>query len=255
MRFHVFFSTIVLVTMSSNLYAQHSDIEFGYDDLGTPTAFVIEQDKETLEGFQIFESEMEELDPSDPGNFSSDEPGFATNFAEGLLVNEDDEIWLRALNAPVHSSFGVGYVNYYNPVLDTLQAFGEIEIRDERAGTDHLVLSGATYVSGANPQFIGLGDEDGDIHDHVTVDLVDDSTPLGAYGILFQLQSDFASADGTTDLNSDPFWIIWNHGMDESDFDNFALPKFGFSSVPEPGSIGLLAIGLVALISRRRKQG
>jgi hypothetical protein len=257
MKYTIFFSTVVLVMISSNLFAQHehSDVEFGYDNLSNPTSIDIEAFDFTSDGFMYFESEMEELDPFNPGNFSSDEPGFATNDAEGLLVNEDDQIWLQALDASTLSSFGVGYVNYYNPGTDTLEAFGRIGIKDNSASVNDLILNGASVESGDNPQFIGLGDAAGDVHDHVIADLLDDSTsPLGAYGIMFQLQSDFDVADGTMDVNSDPFWIVWNHGMSESDFETLALPKYGVSAVPEPGSLGLFAVGATALFMRRRRQ-
>jgi len=255
MKFTIFCSTIVLATMSSHLFAQHSDVEFGYDSLSSPSSFVIEANDVTTEGFILFESEMEELDPFSPGDFSSDEPGFATNDAEGLLVNQDDQIWLNALDASAHSSFGVGYVNYYNPITDSLEATGRLGIYDNSGFTPDLFLDGASIESGVNPQFIGLGDIDGDVHDHLVVDLLDDSTaPLGAYGILFQMQSDFSIADGTMDLSSDPFWIVWNHGMSEADFDSQALSSFGISSVPEPSSACILGFGLVSLVMRRRRR-
>lgn len=256
MKFNVFLSTVGLAMMSSNLFAQHAgDVEFGYDSLSNPTSFVIEANDLTSDGFLYFESEMEELDPFNPGNFSSDEPGFTTNGGEGLLVNQDDQIWLNALDASMHSSFGVGYVNYYDPTSDSLSARGRLGIYDNSGSTDDLILDGGMIESGINPQFIGLGDIDGDVHDHLTVDLMDDSTaPLGAYGMMFQLQSDFSTADGTIDLGSGPFWIVWNHGMSESDFDSRALPSFGVSSVPEPGSVSLLAVGMTALILRRRRK-
>ncbi|MFK7766151.1 MAG: PEP-CTERM sorting domain-containing protein [Mariniblastus sp.] len=254
MKLIVFCSTIVLATMSTNLFAQHSDVEFGYNDLSNPTAFVIEANDVTTDGFLYFESEMEELDPFNPGDFSSDEPGFTTNDAEGLLVNEGDQIWLSVLDASAHSSFGLGYVNYYNPISNTLEAVGRMGVYDNSGSTPDLILNGNSIESGVNPQFIGLGDIDGDVHDHVILDLLDDDTaPLGAYGMMFQLQSDFSTGDGTMDLSSNPFWIVWNHGMDESVFDSRALPAFGVSSVPEPSSACILGLGFVSFLVRRRR--
>lgn len=257
MKCSVLFSTLVLALVSTNAYAQHSDVEFGYDNLSSPGAFVFDASDFTTEGFIFFESEMEELDPFTPGDFSSDEPGFATNGVEGLLVNEADEIWLNVLDASAHSSFGVGYVNYFNPTTEMMEASGRLGVYDNSAGTADLILSGGSIESGENPQFLGLGDDEGDIHDHLIVDLLDDDTaPTGAYGMMFQLQSDFATADGTMDLDSDPFWIVWNHGMTESDFDSIALPGFGVSAVPEPGTASCLVFVLasMSLGRRRRKQ-
>lgn len=253
MKFRILFSTAVLAMLSTNVFAQHSDIEFGY---GTdPTEIEIEGVEFTTDGFALFEAEMEELDPDgDPGNFSSDEPGYTTNDAEGLLVNEDDRIWLRAVDASVESLFGVGYVNYYNPTEDMLEASGRLSILDNTASTADLILNGGSIESGDNPQFLAFGDEHGDVHAHVDVDLLDDATaPTGAYGILFQMQSDFDVADGNMDAESDFYWIVWNHGMDEEDFENLALPKFGLAAVPEPGSLSLLALGATALFMRRRR--
>jgi hypothetical protein len=255
MKFRVLVPTIALSLMATSLFAQeHSDIDFGYDSQMNPMSLIIEGDEFTTDGILLFESAMEVLDPFNPDDFSSDEPGFATNPSDPLLVNEDDQIFLNILDASTASSFGVGYVNYYNPDTDSLEAQGRLGIYDNSASTMDLILNGGSIESGLNPQFLGLGDEDGDVHDHIIVDLLDDSSaPNGAYGVLFQLQSDFAAADGTMDLTSDPFWIVWNHGMDEEDFDSQALARFGFSSVPEPGSVSLLGLGFAAFLVRRRR--
>lgn len=252
--------TIALAMLSTNAYAQHGhagDVEFGYDDIANPTGFEIEHDEYTTDGILVFESEMEELDPFNPGDWSSDEPGFTTASAEGLLVNENDQIWLNAVNAASYSSFGVGYVNFYNPTTDALEATGRMAIYDNSGSTADLILNGGSIEGGVNPQFIGLGDDEGDVHDHLIVDLLDDGTaPNGAYGVMFQLQSDFATADGTMDISSDPFWIVWNHGMDEEDFESLAMPRFGAStSVPEPSSLICLAASLGAFGMRRRRRG
>jgi hypothetical protein len=253
MKIYVLFSTIVLATMSTHLFAQHSDIEFGYDDVSNPASFIIESDNFTSDNFLLFESEMEERDPFDAGNFSSDEPGFTTNDAEDLLVNAGDQVFLEVLDASQYSDFGVGFVNYYNPTTNSLEALGRLAINDNSDSTADLVLNGASVESGPNPQFLGLGDDDGDIHDHVVIDLLDDATaPEGAYGLLLQLRSDFATGDGDFDLDSDPFWIVWNHGMDDSDFDSLALPAFG--AVPEPSSACMLGLGVVTLVIRRRRR-
>lgn len=247
--------TIAVMSLSTNIMAQHghSDIEFGYNDTGNPTAFIIEQDATTSEGFQFFEAEFEEF----LGDFFADDPGFTTNDAEGLLINPGDQIWFRVLDASLNSAFGQGFLNYYDPNTDTLSAAGRLQITDNGgASTLDLVLNGATIESGDNPQLLGIGDVDGDIHDHLNFDLLDDGTaPLGAYGILVQMQSDFDPANGNFDLDSDPFWIIFNHGMDEEDFENFALPKFGVASaVPEPGSLLCLTGAAFALALRRRRK-
>lgn len=234
----------------------HSDIEFGYDNLANPTAFDIEGTAFTTEGFLFFEAGMAEFDPFTPGNFGSDEPGFTTNAAEGLLVNSGDAIYLRVLDASVYSNFGVGYVNFFNPTTNLMEASASRRLLAEQnsGSLTDLTFNGLAIESGDNPLFLGLGDVDGDIHDHIFFDLLDDeSAPFGAYGILVQLEADFGSNGlNGTEMNSDKFWMIWNHGMDEGDFDTRALAAFG--AVPEPGT-GLALVGLVlgALgYSRRR---
>ena len=255
MRLKSLFSAILVLMMSGTVFAQHSDVEFGYDNLATPTSIDIEFGELTTENFGIFESDMEELDPFDPGNFSSDEPGFATNDLEGLLVNPGDGIFLNALDASANSSFGVGYVNFYNPLTDSLEASGRLAVLDNSAGTSDLIINGAAVESGPTSQFIGLADIDGDVHDHVVIDLLDDGTaPTGAYGVLFELTADFDPADGVMDVTSEKFWIVWNHGMDEEDFENLAIPKFGVSAVPEPAAASLLLFGAVGLVARRRRR-
>ena len=229
---------------------KHSDIEFGYNDVNNPTAFIIEGDEITSDGIRFFESEMEELDPLDPGNYFSDEPGFDTNPDEGLFVNHGDQIWLNAVDASANSPFGVGYVNFYNPMTDALEAYGRIGIIDNSNSTDDLILSGLDIESGPNPQFLGLGDSNGELHDHIIADLLDDnSTLVGAYGLMFELQSDF-DGDGNSDLTSEKFWIIWNYGLSEEQFENQALAKFGV--VPEPGSAVVITLASLALLRRRR---
>lgn len=233
----------------------HSDIELGYDNLLSPSRIEMEAGEITVEGIRLYEGAFVELDPFNPGDFGADDPGFATNAFEGLLMNANDRLWLQALNASSFSSFGVGYVNYYNPGTGMLEAAHRIAILDNTGATANLFLNGGFIESGANPQFIQTADGDGDIHDHVIFDLLDDGTaPLGAYGILFRLQADFSPGNGTMDVNSDPFWIVLNRGMSEEDFETLALPAFGLFAIPEPGAGVLLAGLALAATVRRRKR-
>jgi hypothetical protein len=223
-------SALLLLLPATVAIAQHSDIELGYDNLASPTAFVIQQDDQTSEGYQIFESNFVIRDPFSPDDFSSSQPGFATP-AQGVALNSGDRVWLTAVDARLHSSAGVGFVNYFNPTSNTLQATGRVSLRDNSGATADLVLSGTSIESGEVEQFVDTASAGGAIHDHVVLDLLDEGTaPLGAYGIMFQLQSDFSSPDGTMDLSSEPFWIVWNYGMTPADFSSIAIPQFGVSS-------------------------
>ena len=110
-------------------------------------------------------------------------------------------------NRPGFSSVGLGYVNYYNPNTGMLELLGmsdQISIIDNTAATDDLVLGLSLSNVDDNPQFIELADGLGEIHDHVVFDLLNDATmPLGAYGILFQLQTDLNPLDGIIDFTSE----------------------------------------------------
>ena len=226
-----FAMTLLMVGLASPAFAQHADIEFGYDDVLAPTEMEVEEVEATIDGIPFFESEMEELDPFDPGNFSSDEPGFITNSAEALEVNIGDRVFLRVLDASQFTSFGVGYVNFFNPADGTVSPGGQMSVFDNTVNeTPDLIFDGTTIISGANPQLLGVGNaqNDGGLHEHITIDILNEATaPIGAYGILFQMESDLAPVDGVADVISDPFWIIWNYEMDEEDFESLALQAFG----------------------------
>lgn len=254
MKFRLLLMAFAVSLLSANAFAQHADIEIGYDDLVTPSALIIEEFETTSDGALFFESEFEPLDDLVPGDLGSTEPGFENAAGEGLFVNEGDQIWIRALDAATNSTFGAGFVNYYNPGTGMIEAAGEITIIDNSdMGTTDLVLNGASITSGDNPQFLDTAGDLNDIHDHVTFDLINDGAPTGAYGILFQLQADLGG-DGSLDLTSERFWIVFNHGMTEEDFENFAAPAFGVVAVPEPGTASLLLLGAAGLGLRRRRK-
>ncbi|QEG23948.1 PEP-CTERM sorting domain-containing protein [Mariniblastus fucicola] len=253
-RFLSLIAAAVPCLLATNAFAQHAgDVEVGYDSLATPSSLIVEVIESTSEGIALFEADFEELDPFNAGDFSADEPGFNTNPGEGLLVNTGDQIWLNVLDASVESSFGVGYVNYFNPTTNMLENSGRMSVLGNSTSVGDLFLNGGSIESGSTRQFIDAGDADQEIHDHVVFDLLDDaSAPIGAYGLLMELESDF-DADGTAELVSDKFWLVFNYGMDEGDFDDRALASFGLSSVPEPGSLAFLMLGAAAIGLKRRR--
>ena len=234
MRLLFYLSLFAITCIPANLHAQDVDLEFGDDDANNPTVIMADPTgfrAITGDGISLADSSFTERDPFNPGEFSADQPGFATNSGQGLIVNSSNGIMLNALDASVESAFGVGYVNFYNPATDALEATGRLAFEDNTAGTPDLVLNGSAIESGVTPQFIELADSGGEVHDHIVWDLLDDDTaPFGAYGILVQLQSDF-TFDGTIEVSSEPFWLVFNHGMSNADFQGLALPSFGVGQV------------------------
>jgi len=250
-------SLLLVATLSSVSFAQHSDIEFGYDDVANPTGIEVEQDATSDEGIMFFEADLIEEDPmGDPGNFSTDDPGFETAHLENLVLGVGDLAWLQFVNASTQSAYGAGYVNYVAPGDNVVQAMGGIGITDNTAATDDLILDGAMNSGGPTRQFLGTamdeGDGDGEIHDHVEFDLLDDGTaPLGTYGVMFRIEAD-RDADGLT-YNSEYFWVFFNHGQSDEDFES-SLGNFGIiEAVPEPTSGILLTAALGAMLVRRRR--
>ena len=250
-----FLALLLVGTLSSVAFGQHSDIAFGYDDITNPMAIIIEQDNVTSEGIQFFESEFGRAFAADP--LTTDDPGFETELTddETLTFNPGDSVWLRVLNASTQSDFGQGYVNFYNPGSGTLEASGEIRVfEDFTSTTTDLLLNGTQILSGDNPQLIGIGDDSADdpggVHEHLEFELTGEV--VGAYGLLVQVDADFGNAGDGFDLSSDPFWLIINNGLSEDEFENRALPQFGV--VPEPASAVILTAGVGAMFLRRRRK-
>jgi hypothetical protein len=238
MKRRVFLFLAPILLFCSISQAQDRDIFLGYDDLTNPGAFVLDPEgciATTGDGILLVCSDMEQRDPFTPGDYSSDLPGFSNLPSAGLMFNPENLITIKALDARTISNFAEGYVNYYNPSTDALEASGRILFRDNTpfgfANTPDLVLNGDVIESGSNPQMIAQANSNGFVHDHILWDLLDDaSAPAGAYGIMVQLESDY-TADGTVDLLSEPFWLVFNHLMSEDDFLNLALPKYGVGQV------------------------
>ena len=132
----------------------------------------------------------------------------------------------------------------------------------DNSGQTTDVLIDGTSLSGDNPLFVALGQIDPNtgevaaIDDHLDFTLVAGAdAPVGAYGIAFEL---LGSLDGTSldnfEVTSDPFFIILNNGLSEEQFEDFAVPAFEAAAVPEPGTLGLLAMGMSCVILRRSRR-
>lgn len=248
----------MVALLSTAAFAQHSDIEFGYDDASNPSFIEVEQDATSDEGFKFFEADFIVEDPmGDPGNFGTDDPGFETAHEEGLVLGVGDQAWLQFVDASTVSSNGVGFVNYVAAGDTTIQALGRLGITDNTSATEDLILDGGSTSGGPTRQFLEVavdeGDGDGEIHDHVEFDLLDDdTTPFGTYGIMFRIEAD--PAGGGSTLSSENFWVFFNHGLTDEEFEG-SLGAFGIvEAVPEPTSGIILTAALGAMLVRRRRR-
>ncbi len=259
------FSVLLVLVMASLAHGQHSDIEFGYvrDAMSNPVGLEVEQDNVTSEGIQFFESEFVEDPGVGPDDFFTIAPGFATALDEDLSLNANDQLSIRFLNAS-STQVGAGYVNFYDPTTGQITADHRIRVGDDATGsTSDLILDGLGLSdANNNPRLLGVAEDDpedlGDLHGHLVFDLLDDATaPAGAYGLLLQLEADFADAngnvDGNIDLVSDEFWIIFNHQLSEQQFETQALAAFGVAAVPEPAAATVVAGVFGAMLLRRRR--
>ena len=236
------FTAMFAVSLSSSCFGQHSDIEFGLDDLLEPTEIEVESDEFNNEGIKILEGEFEGLG----SDLFTESPGFITAADEGLVVNEGDRVFVRILDAGAsdETSVGAGFVNFYDPANPTagVQAFGNLAISAQTgpttvfdgttvSGSDSFFLaagSDGTVVSnppaGEAPEVLGLGE----IHNHLLFDLQNEnSTPDGAIGLLIQFEVDLVGTDSEIDVTSDPFFLIFNNGLDDDVFEEEALMAFG----------------------------
>lgn len=257
-KYTIFSAVIIAASFSPFAAAQHlhSDVEFGYDDTSNPTSIVVENDETSSEGIQFWEADFVVLDPANTGDYGTDDPGFATAIGEGLQLNNGDNVFIRPLNAQTHpsSNLGVGYVNYYNPTTQLLEAANRIAVMDESLGTVDLVLDGAT-ATGDALQFVGTFNAGSDMDDHIVFDLLDDATaPDGAYGVLLEIE--VQQANGSPAIVSDPLWFVFNNNLSEEVFEGAALASFGIvesATVPEPTSLAFLFGGATCLVLRRRR--
>lgn len=226
------------------------DIEMWYDDLTTPTELIFEVGESTTDGIALFEAEFENADLFGGTDWEADEPGFDTNPDFG--ITSGDQIWINILDADAESDFGVGFLNFYNPVTGELESAGDLAVIGNEDVGD-LILDGNGIVSGSQRQFIDSANSDNEAHDHLVFDLLDDDSAPGAYGMLFELESHIGGFDGNPELVSDKFWIVINRGMSEEDFESLAVPAFGVAAVPEPASAVLILAGIAALGVKRRR--
>ncbi len=233
MRYTTLTLAAVLSLCSSNLFAQHahSDIEFEYDGGKIAIEFGAEG--------PVFEADLP-VTNVDFSEQATDDPGFASEAEEGLGVNAGDIIDYNILGPLV---FHDG--SDFTPV--PTGALIRITDNGVNAGTLDVTSSTSGPVSG--PGIIQEADALGDVHIHMDFELLPlslDTSDYGAYGILMELTTDEAGI-----ANSDPFYIVFNFGLEEEIFEG-AVEAFA-GTVPEPTAAMLLAVGASFFAAARRR--
>ncbi|REJ87343.1 MAG: PEP-CTERM sorting domain-containing protein [Planctomycetota bacterium] len=223
---------LLLVGFCSTAAAQHSDIEFEYS--GSKIVF------ENGEfGGTIFESEF----PTTGADQQfTDDPGIASELAEGLGINPGDEIYYNIL----------GPLEFWDPIAEgfgSLPAGVQIRIENTPPTVPDTIVDASTVSIPANlttgQNRIGEAEPDGDFHGHVDFFLepLGPTPPVGAYAISMSLLTDAIGID-----DSDPFRIVFNYGLEEEVFEE-AVAAF---AAPEPSTWAMAALALVGLLTRRK---
>ena len=238
-QFKFILTITLLFTGSALTYAQHTDVEFGYEGGG----IIFESENMGIDASGVFESEFEAMNMD--GSQVAEDPGFASNFTKGtemFEVTSGDSIFL---NVNQSSTLG-SYLTYYNPVSGSFESTNAtFTIEDNSPGmTSDLIIS-ESGLMGDLSQFLitSTGDE---IDTHVDYILSSGAAP-GVYGLLLNIESDNAMG-GLNNTTSDAFWVVFNNGLSEDDF------EAGVSAfvVPEPSACVLLPIAFAAFLRRKR---
>jgi len=219
----VFASALMLVYAGSAV-AQHSDVEFKYDNNKIDVEFGSEG--------RVFEGEFPTSGPFDQ---FTDDPGFVAE--DGDLIAGD--LIDYNIFGPLEYHDGTGFA----PVT----AGVSIIIDENPSGS--LVVDDLTTGPISGSGVIGEVDDEGGLHSHIdftlTNDSNDDAPPFGAYGLLMELTTDRNGIG-----NSDPFYLVFNFGLDEEVFEG-AVGDFA-SQIPEPATIVVAGLGGLVLLIRRR---
>ncbi len=198
--------------------APHSDIEFRY----LHGAIQVEEGDE---GF-VFEGEFGE------GAFANEasEPGIASELEEGMGIHPNNTIAFNVL----------GSLYYWDGNDFAVPGDASITISGVGGSADSVIsaTSGIQRSSFATPaNLLGQADANGSFH----VDpkfTISDGARAGGYGLLLSLSTD----DTTGIVDSAPFGILLNFGLEEAAFEA-GVRAFG-AIVPEPSSFHIFALSL-----------
>ncbi len=241
--FHRVCSVLAVLVLTGSLFAQHSDVEFGYE--GGLIEFET-SGPPGIDALTVFESQFEVFNMD--GTQVAEDPGFASNFTEGaemFMVTSGDSIFLNVNQSATLGSF----LTFFNPASMSFETTAAtFDIQDNSpGGTTDLIVSSDGLVGDLSQFIVTSTGFEIDTH----VDFILSSGALeGAYGLLLNLESDNLSGD-LTDTTSGAFWVVFNNGLSEEDFES-AVSQFT-SPVPEPSATLLIFASGLALLRRRRR--
>ncbi|HEV7300827.1 MAG TPA: PEP-CTERM sorting domain-containing protein [Tepidisphaeraceae bacterium] len=217
-------SIIAMGLSSSAAYAQHvhgGDIELEIEDNAIVT-----------HGARVFEGELSTVtaSTSSPG-FDSEDGTFAPNTPVTLTLLSGLDAWDSATSTFV-SPGSLG------SVAEGLQIYnGNVSVLPDAINT----------AGGGNTLTVNTNGA-GSWHEHFTFSLEapGSATPdIGVYRIELGLSTTQSGVD-----DSLPFWIVLNYG--DSEFNHEAAVDATIAAVPEPATAGLLALGGLMALRRRR---
>jgi hypothetical protein len=161
----------------------------------------------------------------------------------GLAGNDGTPGWDRGPTLPSGAALSVRFLEplaYWNPQtlsedpLPTPQ--GRVEIFGGGGTAEVAAASGQNPggVSGTNPLFI----DNFTSHHHVAWEILDPDAP-GLYGLWARLESSNPAAFAAAP--SDPFLVVLNWGITDSEIYNAGVDRLALTAVPEPSTLALLA--------------
>lgn len=184
-------------------FAQHIDIQFEYENqqielLSLPTN-ISEASFPTSGFFKQF----------------ADDPGFLSEIDTGQGIGSGDTVVYNVLED----------LSYWNGSAFGTPTAGTQIVIDNNAGVDTVVSTNSGIQQGdttSTINFINLADGSGDFHSHIDftleIDGSSDSPLFGSYGMKFSLSTDAVGVD-----DSDPFYIVFNFGLNETEYDTGIL--------------------------------